>query len=388
VTRRRFRVTCLIGQTGIAGAERQLLNFFRHRDRERFEYQLIVLNSRAPYTFDDEIRAAGVEVIQVPATCQGVGTRIRFLLKVLRSWRPDVFHSWSFYATPYVALVGRLARVPVLLTSMRNDPDAAWGRGLRGYIGPVLAKSVHGIVVNSQVVRRKVSERWVAGKKVHLVENCVEVTPTHTDPTSVFAELGIPWGVPVVGMVANFHEEKNHGLFIRAMARVVARVPDVRAIIIGREIAGEPDVFPGAQALVAELGLEDEIVFAGPRRDAQLLLLGFDVFCLTSRNEGTPNVLIEAMAMGRAVVSTPAGEVPLLIDNGVTGVLVDFDDAQGMAEQIVRLLGDPRSRALLGENARKAAMDKRSCQAMANSLERVYFDHLRSASDQRGAISP
>jgi glycosyltransferase involved in cell wall biosynthesis len=126
---------------------------------------------------------------------------------------------------------------------------------------------------------------------------------------------------------------------------------------------------------VAALGLEANVLFAGSRGDVPAILPAFDVFALSSRFEGLPIALLEAMASGRACVATRVGGIPEVITDGLDGVLVEPGNPHQLAAEVIDLLGDGARREELGRHALARAGDFEVAGAVRR-IERVYDEAL------------
>src|SRR5205085_157391 len=144
---------------------------------------------------------------------------------------------------------------------------------------------------------------------------------------------------------------KRFDRFLDAVALARRAAPGLKALLVGEG--------PDRDALerhAAALGLfPDHLAFLGRRGDVPRLLRQADVLVLTSDYEGCPNVVLEAMAAGVPVVTTPAGDAGRVVQDGVTGFVTPFDDTEGLAARLVRLCNAPDLRARLGQAARRRA---------------------------------
>jgi glycosyltransferase involved in cell wall biosynthesis len=132
-------------------------------------------------------------------------------------------------------------------------------------------------------------------------------------------------------------------------------------------------------------GVEDRFTLLGEREEAWTLLAGFDLFVLTSRSEGSPNTLMEAMAAGLPCVCTDVGGCPELVAHGVTGYLVAPGDAQALADRIVELAGDEALRSSMGRAGRERIAGGYSVERLVSQVEQVLLRLLEAAgSSARG----
>jgi glycosyltransferase involved in cell wall biosynthesis len=183
----------------------------------------------------------------------------------------------------------------------------------------------------------------------------------------VLRELGIPDGAPVVGNVAALTGHKDHATLLAAAARVAARRPDARFVIVGDgELRGE------LEALSHRLGLERQCVFAGFRADLDRLIPAFTVFCLSSHMEGLGTSVLDAMAFGVPVVATAAGGIPEAVADGITGRVVPPRDPDALAIALVEALESPERRAAWGLAGRKRFEERFTADRLVEASLAVY----------------
>lgn len=377
-TNRPIKVLHLIGQTGLGGAERQLTYFLQHSDWTRFHHEVVVLNSREPFTLDESIEETGSTIHQISKSCRGARRRMQEIVRLCRTVSPSVLHSWSFYANPYVGLGGRWAAVPVLLGSMRNDPDSPAIKKMTWPHRGLAYRSVHGLITNSQNAREQLLAQGLSRQQIFLVKNAVQTEkPSAEKVKNVLEEFGIGPDVPVVGTVGNLRRLKNHLMFIEAMAEVCNAHRDAHAVIVGRESSDEPELRKQLEDRIAELDLNGRIIVTGVREDVPALMRRFSVFCLTSEREGMPNVVLEAMAAGCPVVSTRVGDVETVLADGETGFLIEQQDEHALANRVLRLLGDRKLAISLGELGQRRVEADFGLERMAREFEGVYLQMLK-----------
>ena len=184
-------------------------------------------------------------------------------------------------------------------------------------------------------------------------------------------ELNLPEGAPVIATVGRLTAIKQHGLFLDTFARVLKSHPAAIALIAGGgELEGE------LQASAAALGIADRVRMLGWRRDLPVIYAATDVFLLTSRNEGTPVALIEAMASGVPGVSTAVGGVIDVIGGAETGRTAPFGDADGLASAVNELLADRQLRIETGRRARERVLAHYDINRLVNDIATLYRELL------------
>jgi glycosyltransferase involved in cell wall biosynthesis len=183
------------------------------------------------------------------------------------------------------------------------------------------------------------------------------------------AELGVPEGAKLVGVVARMQPHRRFDLLLGALRRIVQEKPDVRLVLIGRGTHADRVV----RAPARELGLEANVVFAGYRVDDYADVLGaMDLFTfLVPGSDGTCRALLQAAALGLPLVGMSRGAIPEIISNGQTGLIVSEDPA-AIASAWSQLFDDPDRRREMGEAARRDARVRFSPERFAAWIERFY----------------
>jgi glycosyltransferase involved in cell wall biosynthesis len=183
-------------------------------------------------------------------------------------------------------------------------------------------------------------------------------------------ELCFPDDVLIVGTVARIdHLDKDLSTFYRVAAKVVNKIPNVKFVIVGD---GEGDLLNIEKKKVTALGLDKIIAFTGHRTDIKNIYQSFDLFLMTSRSEGMPNTILEAMSIGVPVVSTRVGGVPEIIVEESMGLLAPIGDAQALSDQVVKLLNNPRQREQIAVASRHRIEEKYSFNERVWAMEKYY----------------
>ncbi len=175
--------------------------------------------------------------------------------------------------------------------------------------------------------------------------------------------LGLPPDVPLVGVVGRLVPIKDHATMLRAMHRLDG---------VHLAVVGDGEMRQALTEQVRAAGLSDRVHFTGWRYDMAATLSDLDVVVLTSRNEGTPAALIEALAARRAVVATDVGGVKAVVVNDETGLLVEPGDEAGIAEKISRLLASPGLRKRLGFAGREHVREHFGERSLVEAIRAVY----------------
>jgi len=296
-----------------------------------------------------------------------------WIYRLLRYLRPHVIHSWSIHDNLYAGLVGWLAHVPRRLGSVRgslvSQDFLRFPRIVRWFI----LHSVQGHLVNSEAIAAQMRALCIPTKEIHILTNCVEINSSQ----SPVRFDGIPSSARVVGMVGNLRSEKNYPMFVRGMAKILPEFLDVYGIMVGQPVLeSDPDVPRKIKEEMDNLYVGDRVRMLGFHSNVPALLLGFDVFCLTSDFEGTPNAVLEAMAAGLPVIATRVGGIPRLVQDGVNGFLIEPGDVHGLTEALRALLRNPQRARQMGAAGRKRAEAEFNCDVIVPRFEQYYLDQF------------
>jgi len=187
-------------------------------------------------------------------------------------------------------------------------------------------------------------------------------TPGHFRP-----DLGVPAGVPLIGIVGRLVPIKAHHLFLAAASLVSKKYPDAHFAIVG-----DGELWEELHVEVARMGLEERVHFTGWRSDLAEVYSDLDIVVCCSRNEGTPVSLIEACAAARCVIGTQVGGIADIIAPGVNGLLVPSGDSTALAAAIQDLISDPARRKAMGKTGQRMALERHGSDRMVTELKEVY----------------
>jgi glycosyltransferase involved in cell wall biosynthesis len=171
----------------------------------------------------------------------------------------------------------------------------------------------------------------------------------------------------VIGNVARLAPQKGQRFLIDAAPKVLERHPDARFVFVG-----EGELREDLERRAEHAGVADRFLFTGARDDVPELLASMDVFALPSLFEGLCYAVIEAQAAGVPVVATPVGGVRENVVEGETGLIVPPEDANALADAIVRLLDEPAEARRLAENARRRTFERYSLRRMVDATIELY----------------
>jgi glycosyltransferase involved in cell wall biosynthesis len=271
--------------------------------------------------------------------------RVRALRRAIRASRPEVVISFVVPTTVITLLATRMQRVPVIV-SERMDPI----RSPLSKIWTALRRMTYPLA-HAVVVQTPEAQSWADGflrkEAVHVIPNPVSTSlrANPTDVANVVSSLGD--GGRHVMAVGRLDSQKGFDLLLRAFAVCREARPDWKLTILG-----DGEERQRLEALVKELGVGAHVRMPGTVPDTTPFLRRADLFVLSSRYEGFPNALLEAMALGVPVIATDCASGPKrIVRHGVDGLLVRSDDATALADAMADLMDDEPRRLSMGELA-------------------------------------
>ncbi|HEX5131728.1 MAG TPA: glycosyltransferase family 4 protein [Candidatus Krumholzibacteria bacterium] len=316
------RIAIVIDDLGHGGAQRQLF-LIAESLRERARLQVIAF-AVPEHPYAARLRAAGVDVTGIPRRSSVDLRRLRDLTATLRAFRPDVIHGFLDASNAYAYLAARQLRVPAVL-SLRSDRLRA--RGVRSLALRAMLRAAAAVVTNSLAGHDYLVDHvGVASARVTHVPNIVVAQAPRPAPEDPL----------LVGCVGRLVALKRFDAVIEAVAIVRRTHPATTLLVVGDGPAAQ-DLRDAARAL----GVDDAVCFAGAVEDTAPLFARMACLVVASEHEGLPNAALEAMAAGVPVVAVPAGDLPRLVVDGVTGILATDASPPTLAAAITRALTDP-----------------------------------------------
>jgi glycosyltransferase involved in cell wall biosynthesis len=274
------------------------------------------------------------------------------LLFFVRRVKPDIIFSNLFFTNTFTRLVKLFFWKPKIVIREGNVPVEksliVW------FVDFFLSFLTFRIVVNADIIKTEFSKIFMFEEKIRLVYNGVDknfFTPSLYTKKDLRDKFGLPFNAFVVVTVASLTRKKGYVYLIEAAY-------DLLRNHVGGEnprflFVGDGSDRQELSTIINHLGLDDSILFLGSRQDVKELLLLADVLVLPSLWEGLPNVILEAMAVGVAVIATRVGGVPEIIKDGHNGLLVDPKNSVSLVMAILRLMKNKDLRSQLVFRARE-----------------------------------
>jgi glycosyltransferase involved in cell wall biosynthesis len=363
-----LKVLHIISSSGMYGAEAVILNVMEALRSGPHSSSLGVFanSSNLNLELHDAALQQGFQSETIPCSGQFDRTTISVLRDLCARTGVNVVHAHGYKADIYVrlALRGRVPLVSTCHTWYDTDPVVT----LYGRLDRFVLRTYTRVVAVSEEVRQRLLKAGVSSSRIHMVRNGVDVERFASAAPSL---PGNADGALTVGLVGRLAWEKGVDVFLAAAARVLQLSPATRFVV-----AGDGSEREKLEKLIDELNIRSSVTMLGRREDMPSVYASLDVMVSASRQEGLPIAILEGMASGRPIVATPVGEVPVLIADQQTGLLVPADDAERLAAAISVLLSDPQMRARFGAAARKRIEAEYSSARMTADYLRVYEEAI------------
>jgi len=321
---------------------------------------------------DGELRRRadeGLELIPIASRTEMDLTAAWRLARVIKRLKPDVIHAHDPHGVAMASLALSLGsgsspgRAPALVVARRVDFHLKGNSFSRWK-----HRQVDCFIAASNAIRAMLVADGVPESKVVTVHEGIDVEHVlAAPPVNVHETFFLPHHAPVVGNVGALVPHKGQRHLIEAAHLVVQQLPDVRFVILG-----EGELREHLERLIREHHLEKHVLLPGFRVDVLGCIKGFDLFVMSSVTEGLGTSLLDAMACSKAIVASKAGGIPEVVDDRVTGILVEPRDHHGLAAAIVKLISDEQDRQRMATAGFERVSARFTVERMVAETAKVY----------------
>lgn len=369
---KRVKVLHVIDSLDLGGAQVVLENLARHANRERFELEVAVMHGRG--VFLDRLLATGVPVTSL-SSHRYLPIYLPRLIACMRRRRFDVVHCHLFGSNLIAKPLATVLGVKVRINHDHCNDKTTLSSVMRWMDRKMNRLSSHVIAV-SESTRAGLLQQGIESGRVTTIHNGLdlELSCPRPDLRNVMREaLDMPMDAFVIGGVGRLVFQKNFPLFVEVAKRVCAKYPQARFVIAG---TGSDESHLREQ--IASLGLGEKVKLLGFMSDAIRLYSALDGLLLTSRYEGLPMTILEAMACGVPIVASDLDGMREILADGVNAALVRSGDADGFAAAVGELIERPEVARVRADAALRLVREQYSAEAMARSVEAIYDRYLRA----------
>jgi len=369
MTHNRFGIAFITGQLGLGGAEKQLFLLARGLRQKGWQASVITMGPREGEYWEQPLREVGIPVFNINMNLSRLH-RLFQIREVLHASNISLIHSWSIHTNFYAAAGGRLAGIPVRMGSERANHHSSQ-KGLGSWYSLCLW-GLDALVANSKQEAAFLRSHR-PNLKVCVVPNGVETQGHVTslqNKQELRTRLGVSSSSPIIGAVGSMVPRKNFTLLIKALGVLAQRKVAFTLVLIGDG--------PMLSDLKRQATLslpKDSFFFLGAIPNAVAWYSAFDLHCMPSIDqEGMPNVIMEGSAAGLPVIASQVGAVPDLVEDGITGFLVQPNQVDSLADQLEKLLVDPELRQRMGQAGMERMGREFNVETMVTRMTKVYED--------------
>jgi glycosyltransferase involved in cell wall biosynthesis len=234
---------------------------------------------------------------------------------------------------------------------------------------------VEAVIAISRQIEESLIHGGVSAKKVRTLYSGIDLSKIQIvhDAQAIRQMIGLPNEAVLLGTVANLFARKGYEVMLRALPAIVRAVPTVHYVIVGSDENGYADRL---NRLAGELNIADRVHIVGFQDPVEPFLSALDLYVHPALMEGFGIAVVEAMAMGKAVVATTTGGLPEVVAQGETGLLVPPGDVESLAATVVSLLDDTVRREQMGRNGKIRAQERFGLDASVAQVEQLYGEVL------------
>lgn len=363
-----LRLALLLQDLEFGGTQRYAINLLAHLNRELFCPELWLLRGGedmlplAKSTQTKIIRFSRSPTMVTPFAL------FKLFLQMMRS-KPQILYTLTVVPNIWGRLLGTVLGIPVIVSGSRNIVAEPFEK----YLWRLSTR----IICNAEAGRQFLIREFAANAKK------IAVIPNAVDTTRFFPDKSMKAVQPTILFAGRLVPQKDPLMLLRAFKRILKEVPEARLIIIGNGPLRKPlQQFTNAHKMGSKVSiLPGTMNITGQLRRAWIL-------ALPSIYEGSPNVILEAMASGLPVVATRVSGIPELVQDHESGLLVEPNDHNGLAAAIITLIKAPSRLNVMGQMARKRAVAAHSLKKAAQTTEQVLLDAVAESENKRHPLSP
>jgi glycosyltransferase involved in cell wall biosynthesis len=368
------RILYVHGIEAIGGAERDLIALLKTLDRQKWESH-VVCPGTGPFREQLHAIAVPTHALSFPPWRKPLSlfqrrSAVGRLGALVGQLDPAMIHVNDIWWVPHTvrAIAARTSNPVPIVAHVRQEIEPAKVRRYQ-------LDRVEAVIAISQQIERSLIAGGVSAKNVRTLYSGIDLSKGQSvhDGQAIRQMIGVSNGAVLLGTVANLFPRKGYEVMLRALPAIVRAVPTVHYVIVGSD---DDDHADRLKRLAHELKIADRVHIVGFQDPVQPFLASLDLYVHPALMEGFGIAVVEAMAMGKAVVATTTGGLPEVVAQGETGLLVPPGDVGSLAAAVVSLLEDGVRREQMGLSGRARAHERFSLDAFVAQVEHLYGEIL------------
>ena len=372
---RKKRVLFVITQSDFGGAQQFLFQFLKHISKDVYEIH-VATGSDGSGTFLKSLNSLNIPPLILSSLKRNISPisdilAVREIIKLINAFKPDTL----FLLSSKAGFIGSMAAQwsqsrPNVIYRIGgwtfNDPWPEWKKTLWRMFEKMSARWKDIIIVNNTHDLTQAKEIGIKPRRnIVLIHNGLD--PYKIDfleKTEARSQLGLPQTKKIIGTVANFYPTKGLEYLIEAAVKIGRE--DIVWCVIGDGV-GRREL----EKLIKNKGLEGKVILSGPKEQAARYLNAFDLFVLPSVKEGFPWAVLEAMAAKLPVIATRVGAIPEIIEDGVSGYIIEPSNSDQIVERVTTLLDNESKAREMGIQAHQRVLFAFNIGTMITSIEEL-----------------
>jgi glycosyltransferase involved in cell wall biosynthesis len=369
------------------GGERGFLQLIRGLPCERYN---IHVATSPEGNFFKVLTGMGIDVIPLNLKKRVSAKNIKRLSRIIRERKINIIHSQGARADFYARIAARMLKSKPRVVSTIQMPVEGFDVGpLRKNVyrffdrfsERYVDRFVDRFVAVSEVLRKTLTDQHkIPEGKVVKIYNGIEIEEyrpngkeVRSQKSEVRREFGLAKDAPVIGAIGRMVWQKGFEYLIESIPTTIEILPQSKILIVG-----DGPLRERLEALSKELGVRDNVIFAGFRSDIKEILSAVDLLVIPSLLEGFPMITLEAMAMAKSIVATNIDGITEQITDGINGILIPPKDPSALAKAVMRVLNDRELARTMGLAAREKVEQEFSVEKMVAETEKVYLSLLKN----------
>ena len=352
------------------GAEQLLFDIIKRSNREIFQHSVACVVEGGPLV--KELEDIGVAVYILHKRFKADISVIFKLVKLLQKRKIDILHSHMFTGYFWGTIAAVMARTPVNITTNHNTAYSK--TKLQIIIEKIFTHFTDKIINISQEAYDSLAVlSKISPEKLELIPNGIDLdrfTNVTVEDVPFKKSLGLDPDKITIAMISRLFEQKGHVYFLDAMANLLRKRNNLQVLIVG-----DGELRDSLERKVHSLSpLHGNVIFTGVRRDVAAIMKVVDIFVLASLWEGLPIVLLEAMAMGKKILATKVGGIPEVLEDKVTGILVDSGNIAQIENGLMWILDHQTESENMARQAKHVAFEQYDVNVLLQKYESLYQD--------------
>jgi len=379
LVKNKFNILILIATDVIGGPGKGVIQFMTTANQyiQDLSYELCDFSVKGTpldeYEFSRTAMAQGIKIRKIDQSCLLDVTMPFQICRHLREGSFSILQTHGYKANVLGMAVHKMTGIPWVAFAHGQTTENRKTR-LYSWLDTVAMKYADRVVaVSNGLYEHQLKPAGIPQSKVRVVHNAIDsdsIKPT-VNRDQMRKDLALSANNFVIGVIGRFSPEKGQDIFLRAIALAPELGTNFRVLFVG-----DGPELDRAKSLAADLGVMDKLIFLGYRDDIPNLYQAIDLVVIPSRSEGLPNVLLEALAVGKAVIATDVGGIGEVLENRVNGLLVPFNDVKSLACAMEEIYYNKDLYNQVSGNALQSVKIKFSTEARAKNIFAVYQELL------------